>query len=252
MDFSIVIPALNECGKIGLDVEAAAAFLAGQEFDGEIIVVDDGSTDGTAEAAAEVELPEGVRRRVIRHDVNRGKGCAVRNGVAASSGTLVMFADSGLCIPYDNALRGIELIRSGECDIAHGSRKLHESIIRHPRRTHRLAASWMFRHLVLLLMRIPQHYTDTQCGFKVYRGDVARELFAESVSDGFMFDVEVMLRALAKGYRVAEFPVDWTSDRDSRLRTGHTAMRVLSELTAIKRAIAAEHNVAAAGGSSEQ
>ncbi len=237
MQFSIIIPALNEKEKIRADIEAASDFLASEGLRGEIILVDDGSTDGTADEARRVAVPDGVAVEVIRHETNLGKGRAVRDGMKATSGEQVMFADSGCCIPYANALLGLELIRTGECEVAHGSRKLPESIIHNPQHLHRRIASWLFRRLVSLVTDIPSRFTDTQCGFKVYRGDVARELFDECESDGFMFDIEVMLRAFAKGYRVVEFPVEWTSDRDTRLRAAPTALRVLSELRQVKRAV---------------
>ena len=132
MDISIIIPAYREAAKIRRDVEAAAAFLVGGGLSGEILVVDDGSDDGTREAALAAEVPAAVRREVVRYEPRRGKGFAVRSGMKASQGDFAMFADAGPCVPYDNALRGLDLIRRGECEIAHGSRKLPESVIRRP------------------------------------------------------------------------------------------------------------------------
>ena len=238
MDLSIVIPAYNEEAKIALDVAAAAAFLAGAQLKGEIVVVDDGSSDNTAGAARQVAVPRGVACRVVRYQPNRGKGCAVRTGMLATTGEFAMFADSGLCVPYLRALRGLEMLRSGTCDIAHGSRKLPETHIVKPQNAYRRLCSWAFRRFVFAFVGIPRHLTDTQCGFKMYRGEVARELYGACTTDGFMFDVEVVLRARRKGYAIDEFAVDWTNDRDSRLHPVRVAARVLRELWAIKRALA--------------
>jgi dolichyl-phosphate beta-glucosyltransferase len=240
MDFSIVIPAYNEAAKIGTDVEAAAHFLADANMRGEVIVVDDGSSDGTAAAARRVAVPDRVSLEVIRYEPNRGKGYAVRQGMLATTGRFVMFADSGLCVPFIESLRGLELIRSGQCDVAHASRKLPETHIERAQSLYRRACSWAFRTFVFLFMGVPRHLTDTQCGYKIYRGDVARELYAECKSDGFMFDVEVILRADRHGYTIAEFPVDWTNDPDSRLHPLHVAFRVLRELLAVKRMMGKE------------
>jgi dolichyl-phosphate beta-glucosyltransferase len=235
MDLSIIIPAFREGHKIAHDVEAAAAFLTRHGLRGEIIVVDDGSPDDTRTAAGGVELPPGVERQVIYYTPNRGKGYAVRTGVRASSGEFVMFADAGLCIPYAAALQGIDLIKSGRCDIAHGSRKLPTSHLVRRQRLGRRLLSWAFRRAIGLFMGVPAELTDTQCGFKVYRGDVARRLYGKCLSDGFLFDVEVLLRARKDGYRVGEFPVEWRCDLDTRLLPGRTAAWMFYELRTIKR-----------------
>jgi dolichyl-phosphate beta-glucosyltransferase len=237
MDLSIIIPAYREARKVGHDVEAAAAFLVGANLTGEILLVDDGSDDGTQEAAMAAEIPHGVRREVIHYEPRRGKGHAVRMGMKASQGDLAMFADSGVCVPFDNALRGIELIRSGRCEIAHGSRRHPDSRIRRPATLYRRMTSAIFRRIARHYIGTPPAMTDTQCGFKIYRGNVARQVFGECFSDGFMFDIEVLLRALRHGYRVLEFPVEWQCDWDTRLRPARGAMDTFSELAAIKRAM---------------
>ena len=234
MDLSIVIPAFREGHKILHDVDAAAAFLAKAGLKGEIIVVDDGSPDDTTEAAKRAKMPDGVDRKVIRYSPQRGKGCAVRTGIKASHGQYVMFADVGQCVPYDNAMRGLELIHSGVCQIAHGSRKLPDSVVKKPQRIYRRLLSWAFRTVVRLSMGVPWSLSDTQCGFKVYRGDVARQLYGECTSNGFMFDIEILLRALQRGYTVKEFPVEWRCDWDSRLRPARGAAATLRELAEIK------------------
>jgi len=237
MDLSIVIPAYNEAAKIARDVDAAARFLVDQRLAGEILVVDDGSQDDTSKVAEAVPVPPGVERKVIRYLPHRGKGCAVRTGMTATRGEYVLFADSGLCIPFANALRGLAMIKRGECDIAHGSRKLPESILKVPQPLYRRLLSRLFRTVVFGLMGIPRELTDTQCGFKLYRGDVARELYRDCRSDGFMFDIEVLMRARRRGFTVREFPVEWVCDLDSRLRPMRNLYGVLRELVRIKRAL---------------
>jgi dolichyl-phosphate beta-glucosyltransferase len=237
MDLSIIIPTFREADKIGHDVEAAAAFLAKSGLRGEIIVVDDGSDDATRENALASAFPPGVERRVIRYEPHRGKGYAVRTGMKESRGQYVLFADSGLCVPFDNVQRGIELIRSGACEIAHGSRRLPDSLVRRPQRLYRRLVGRLFQWIVHAFADVPKELTDTQCGFKVYRGDLARRLYGECTCDGFMFDMEVLLRGLRQGYRIREFPIEWRCDWDSRLRPARGALRTLAELAAIKQAL---------------
>ena len=237
MDLSIIIPAYREAAKISRDVGAAGAFLVQAGLKGEIIVVDDGSPDGTCQAARNSEVPDGVERHVICLERQTGKGAAVRAGMLASHGKFVMFADAGLCVPFQDALKGLEMIRRGECDIAQGSRKLPDSVILRPQGPYRRLCSRAFRFIVRLFMGIPHTFSDTQCGFKVYRGDVARRLFGACISSGFMFDVEILLRALRHGYKVREFPVEWRCDLDSRLRPARGAGKTFAELAAIKKTL---------------
>jgi dolichyl-phosphate beta-glucosyltransferase len=240
MDLSIVIPAFNENEKIAADIQAASAFLQGNNLKGEIIVVDDGSEDGTSKAAKSTEASpaKAASLKVIRYEPHKGKGCAVRTGMKETRGEYVMFADSGGCIPYGNILLGLEMLKSGACDIAHGSRKLLQSDIQKDQPWRRRVCARLFRWAVSKMLTLPAGLSDTQCGFKLYRGDVARKLYSRCTSDGFMFDVEVILRAQQADYRIQEFPVEWVCDLDSRLSVVRTPWPVLRELIAIKRQLA--------------
>ena len=237
MELSIIIPTYDEARKIGRDIRAAADFLATRTGGGEIIVADDGSGDNTAKVARETPIPAGITLSILESAEHRGKGHALRSGMAASLGTYVMFADSGLTTPYENALRGLDLIRSGHCELAHGSRKLPESIIRIPQHRDRKISSSLFRLALRLLLPVPGDLTDTQCGFKVYRGDAARMLSRECIADGFLFDVEMILRAKRHGFRAREFPIEWSCDRDSRLTFRRNSWSILQEIFAVRRAL---------------
>ncbi len=235
VDLSIIIPAFEESHKIHRDVEAAWRFLQQQRLAGEIIVVDDGSSDGTGRAAEDAAIAQGAPIHVIRCQTNRGKGHAVRTGVLQSQGRFVMFADAGTCVPYENALRGLELLREGRCEIANGSRRIDGCQIDQQQSPIRRFCSKSFRRLIRAFLGVPRELTDTQCGFKLYRGDVARELYALSKTDGFTFDVEIILLARRRGYRICEFPVDWTRDCDSRISLRKTSLPVARELLQIRR-----------------
>jgi dolichyl-phosphate beta-glucosyltransferase len=237
-DLSIVVPTYNEAHKVAVDIDAAARFLGEEKLTGEIIVSDDGSGDGTVAAARTCTVSSpAVTLKVIGQATNRGKGAAVRAGIIASTGRFVMFADSGVCIPYAQAMRGLTMLQEGKCEIAHASRKRSDSVITHPQPLHRRVLSRVFRTAVDTYMGLPYRLTDTQCGFKLYQGSVARTLYAECLTDGFLFDLEIILRAKKLDARICEFPVTWSCDPDSRLRPGKTALRTIVELRAIKRAV---------------
>jgi dolichyl-phosphate beta-glucosyltransferase len=237
MKLSIVIPAFNESGKIGRDVESACEFLLSNSFNGEIMVSDDGSSDATADEAQKAgdKYHDRIKINVIRNQRHHGKGYAVRKGIAQSSGDYVMFADSGGCVPLDNTLRGLELLKTDKCDIAHGSRKITGTHLIKDQGFYRHICSVMFHWFVIRMMKLPAWLTDTQCGFKIYRGDIARSLYGQSVIDGFMFDIEIIRRAINRNYRITEFPIDWICDPDSRLSPTRNVWRILCELLKIRR-----------------
>jgi dolichyl-phosphate beta-glucosyltransferase len=148
-----------------------------------------------------------------------------------------MFADSGLTVPFENALGGLRILMDGTCDIAHGSRRLPGSVIRRRQDWDRKLISQLFHWIAKHSLRLPRHLTDTQCGFKIYRGDVARSLYNECMTAGFLFDVEIIIRASAHRYRIAEFPVEWSCDRDSRLTLRHSSREILRDLVRIRRKV---------------
>ena len=232
---SIVIPAYNEQTKIERDIFSADAFLSAEGITGEIIVVDDGSTDKTTttakKAASDIQTPCFVEK--LKN--NYGKGRAVRTGILKSQGEYILFADSGVCVPFTETQIGIDLIASGQCQIAHGSRKLSGCHILRPQSFYRQICSKLFHWLLIHDIKRLGNLTDTQCGFKVYHGDIARELYAQSSIDGFMFDIEIVLLAMAKKYAICEFAVDWTCDPDSRLKPAHEVFSVLRDLVKLKR-----------------
>lgn len=232
---SIIIPAFNEAHKIQQDILAADRFLSSEDLSGEIIVIDDGSTDQTSAAAEETANNIQTPCIVERFEKNYGKGQAVRTGMLISQGIYTVFADSGVCVPFEQVKTGMDMIECGLCDIAHGSRKLPGCHISKPQSVYRRACSKLFHWFLIHDIKHLGNLTDTQCGFKLYRGDIARALYAQSTVNGFTFDIEIILMALSRGYTIKEFAVDWTCDPDSRLKPIHAAIRVFVDLVHLKR-----------------
>jgi len=236
-DVSIVIPAYNEASKIARDVEEAALFFEREGLAGEVIVADDGSTDGTAAAARAAKVPPAIRVETISLERNMGKGFALKAGILATSGHVVIYADSGTCVPYGDALPWIRRIRDGGLEVAMASRRLEGTVISRDRPLKRRLLGRAFHLAAIALVGLPRRITDSQCGFKVYRGDVARGLYSGLETPGFLFELEIILKALRLGYRVQEFPMTWTCDLDTRLRPGPQARSLLRELCAVRRAV---------------
>jgi dolichyl-phosphate beta-glucosyltransferase len=237
MDLSIVIPVFNEEQKIRHDIIAASEFLSTKKMTGEIIVVDDGSTDQTSEVAKSIVVDESVNLKIIGYKEHTGKGKAVKTGILEACSDQIVFIDSGNCVPYENIGRGIALLKGGNCEIAHGSRFHTDSSIVRPRKQYRKLVSYLFRKYIRVLSRIPKGLSDTQCGLKIYPKAIAHELYTASITDGFLFDVEIILRAGEKGYKILEFPIEWTSDPDSRLSVRGTFLSMFSELRMIRKAL---------------
>lgn len=233
MRISIIIPALNERDKIQRDLQAAYDFLVRSNLEGEVILVADGSTDDTI-AVAQSLVPDIPVLRVLPLTPRRGKGAAIRRGVEAARGQIIMFADAGLCVPFDDALQGVALLESQTCDLAHGSRADPKTVLLRVQPLWRRLGSRAFRSLLYMVMGLPRTIGDTQCGFKLYRADVARELYADLFTDGYMFDVEIILRAVKRGYVIVGFPVRWSNDADSRYHPIKGTIQILRQLAKIR------------------
>jgi glycosyltransferase involved in cell wall biosynthesis len=235
LDLSIVIPAFKEAAKIERDIDAAFEFLSSEGLRGEVIVVDDGSPDETA-AIAKAASARYPALRVLSYTPNRGKGHALRYGITRSTGRNVLFADAGLCVPYKIARIALAMLDMRMCDVANGSRRMRGSVKR-AQPLYRQIGSRLFGIVVHAFMGIPMYISDTQCGFKAYRREVAHLLYGAAFTDGFMYDTEIILRALNEGYTILEFPVVWENDADSRFNPKTGSLKLLRELLVIRRGL---------------
>lgn len=227
IELSVVIPALNEAGRLPPTLEKVGAYL-GQHPDwlpAEIIVVDDGSSDGTVAAAADVELADGIDLRVAEHEVNRGKGAAVRTGFGLSRGHWVLLTDADLSAPIEE-LPALARVASRD-SIVVGSRAVKRQLIETPQPRHRDFMGRTF-NLILRALRLTE-IGDTQCGFKLFPGGLARALSAVQQLDGFAFDVELLLIASEWGFGLKEVAVRWNHVEASRVMAGRHSMEMFRD-----------------------
>jgi dolichyl-phosphate beta-glucosyltransferase len=226
---SVIVPAYNEEDRVGNTLDGIMSYLDKTGEDYEIIVVDDGSSDRTCEVVDE-RARANPRVHLLTLGRNRGKGAAVREGILASRGDEVLFSDADLATPIEELGKLRARVRDGY-DIAIGSRALGGSDIRVRQHPMRELMGRTFNVFVRAL--IMNGIRDTQCGFKLFRGDVARDLFGASTVDGFAFDVEVLLLAKPR-YRVAEVPVVWRHIEQSKVSPGIDAARMLVDVLKLK------------------
>ncbi|MEQ8878540.1 MAG: glycosyltransferase [Cyclobacteriaceae bacterium] len=232
MDLSIVIPVYNEAQKIPRDIEDALSYFREQSLDGEIIISDDGCKDDTRSVVQGLQKEH--KNLILQENPHRGKGSAIRAGMVKAKGDIILFIDSGSCIPYQYVHEGINLIREGEADIAHASRFLPDSKIDKPKSLFRQILSRAFRIVIPLYMGIYGRYSDTQCGLKIYKKEAAHNIYRACFTDGFMIDIESIIRAEKNNLRIREFPIHWFADPDSRLTASKTFINMMRELSRIK------------------
>lgn len=229
---SLVVPAFDEQGRIERAIGAISAWRRSRPggWEWEVIVVDDGSSDGTAEIAKSAAAAEGLPIQIVRHPVNRGKGAAIRTGVLASTGDPVLVTDTDLSTPLGEWVKLAERLPSRP--IAIGSRALDEDLVRRRQPFYRQFMGKIFNGFVRTLA--VRGIRDTQCGFKLFRGDVARELFADARIDRFAYDVEILYLARRRGIEIAEVPVLWFNSPESKVSVVKDSLRMLRDLVRIR------------------
>lgn len=227
---SVIIPAYNEESRIGPTLKWMSGFLKDKFRDIEIVVVDDGSSDNT-KSVVEGMAAELGDIRLISYPVNHGKGYAVRRGMLECRGELVLFSDADMSTPVEELEKLLPPLREG-FDIAIGSRGLRDSDVRLRQPWYRQSMGKTFNLMVRLLT--VGGIRDTQCGFKLFKGEVARNLFRKAFVDGFAFDVEVLFLAVKTGYTIKEVPVRWFNSPGSKVRLFRDSFRMFAELLRIR------------------
>lgn len=228
--YSIVIPAFNESARIPATLRSVVECIRSQGWNAEVIVVNDGSTDRTAEVVRDFAktAPE---LRLIENPGNRGKGYSVRSGILQARGELVLFTDSDLSAPIEEAERLFAAIEGG-ADIAIGSRWLETGRQTHRQPLYRQFFGRCFNAVTRAVMGLP--FADTQCGFKAFTRDAAQTVFQLQTIERWGFDPEILFIALKRGFRIVEVPVSWAHDERSRMSYLKDGMKMLEEIATIR------------------
>jgi dolichyl-phosphate beta-glucosyltransferase len=229
---SIVVPAFNESVRLPQTLSVIKPYLSVLGRPWELIVVNDGSTDSTLDVIRAEESLDPVHVRSVDLQPNGGKGPAVAAGVAASRGSLVLISDADFSTPIDELPKLQEAIDDGY-DVAIGSRAKRGAQVVLSQPAHRVLMGKIF-NLIVQVVVLPGFW-DTQCGFKLWKGDVARETFkAMRLRGNVAFDVEVLYRARKRGYRIAEVPVRWFDSIPSRISPLRHSVEALVDIARIR------------------
>ena len=231
---SIVVPAFNEELRIGSSLRKILRFIQKDKLNAELIVVDDGSDDRTFEIAKDIcdEFPS-ILSRVIRYDENRGKGYAVRKGLQNCESDIALFSDADLSTPIEEIYKLIGPIERGESDLTFGSRALDRALIGVHQPWRREQGGRIFNLVVRYLTGL--RFWDTQCGFKAFNMKVFRHLLNLMEIDRFGFDVEFLFVANLRGLKLAEVPVRWNHDENTKVDVVRDSQRMFWEVMQIRR-----------------
>lgn len=226
---SVIVPCYNEETRLPASLPVLQEYLRKSGLSHEILVVDDGSSDGTV-AFVEAESARDPALRLLRYGRNQGKGYAVRYGALRAQGEWVLFTDADLSTPIHELEKFLPRIRGGD-DVVIGSRALAESELKVRQPWWRERAGRAMNVLIRQLSGLK--FVDTQCGFKLFTRRAAQEIFSNVTVRTWMFDVEVLVIAMKLGYRVTDVPVTWLNSGESRVRLSH-APRIFRELFHIR------------------
>jgi glycosyltransferase involved in cell wall biosynthesis len=225
---SIVIPAYNEEKRLPATLDRILAYMERSPLPvSEILVVDDGSRDSTA---ALVEQRGGMVR-LVSNSGNRGKGCAVRNGMLAAKGDWILSTDADLSAPIEELDKLIAAARREKAVVAIGSRALDRKLVKVHQPMMREFSGRAFNVVMRLVTGLP--FRDTQCGFKLFRKDAAKNIFSRQIEDGFSFDVEDLVIARLLGLRSIEVPVEWSNVEGTKVSLAQ-GMKSFADLVRIR------------------
>jgi len=226
---SVVIPVYNEERRLPSTLDRVLSFVGEDSEITEVIVVDDGSLDGSRELAAGFAARD-RRVRVVAYEPNRGKGYAIRRGVMAAVSDAILLCDADLSTPIEELDRIAPLL--SRFDVVIGSRAIDESKVALRQPWYRQFMGKTFNFLMRWITGLS--FRDTQCGFKLLRRDAAQRIFAAARVDRFAFDVEMLMLGLREGFTIREEPVEWRNSPDSRVRIVQDSARMLVDIARMR------------------
>ncbi len=230
MTYSIVIPAYNESARIGATLERVFAYIRKQQWDAEVIVVNDGSRDNTVEVVRRFMSREPILR-ILDNPGNHGKGYSIRNGMLHAGGEICLFSDADMSSPIEEAAKLIDAISAG-ADVAIGSRWLQSELQTQRQSWRRQLLGRMFNLVPRMVLRL--HYKDTQCGFKAFTRNAAAQIFSQQRIEGWGFDPELLFLARKLGLKIAEVPVSWAHSEGTRINPVRDGAKMVAEVFKIR------------------
>lgn len=233
-EISIIIPAFEEQDRLGESVREILRYIETEKLSAELIIVDDGSGDKTAEIGEKTcaEFPE-IASKVIRYEKNRGKGFAVKTGLLAANADIALFSDADLSTPIEELSKLIEPIKAGEFDVTFGSRALDRTLIGEHQPWRREQGGKVFNLIVRTLTGLP--FWDTQCGFKAFNMTKFRPLLDVMQIEKFGFDVEFLFVANLHKLKLKEIPVRWNHDERTKVNVLRDSQRMFNEVRLIRK-----------------
>ena len=232
MYLSVIIPAYNEEKRIGESLQKIHDFLQSRGYEYEVIVVNDGSQDGTSRVAGKSALSAKNKLKILENEKNKGKGFSVKKGALSSMGEYVLLTDADLSTPIEEIDKLLDSLGRGN-DIAIGSRAIADSRVSVAQPWYRQMMGRMFN--VIIRMSLMGDFKDTQCGFKLFKGDIVRKIAPEMKIDGFSFDVELLYLARKHGCVIEEVGVSWDNSPYSTVRIFSSSVKMFLDLLKIKR-----------------
>jgi dolichyl-phosphate beta-glucosyltransferase len=227
---SVVIPAYNEGNRVITSYRILTEYFQKNHPDYELIFVDDGSGKPLKQELGRF-LNDDPHTKILTNETNKGKGYSVRRGIIASKGEYVLFTDADLSTPIKEAEKLISALGNGY-DLAIGSRALPSSEILLHQSFHRESSGKTFN--VILRKILPLQITDTQCGFKAFRRDVAQDIFKRQTLNGFCFDAEILMIAKERGYKLKEIPVVWLNSEKTSVNLFKEPLMMFVDLIKVK------------------
>ena len=228
-ELSIVVPSFNEERRLSPTLESISKYIHDKHPDTEVIVVDDGSTDGTA-AVAESWRDRIPRLRLVSNSRNRGKGFSVRHGSLEACGDIVLFTDADLSAPIEEAEKLLAALKSN--DVAIGSRAVDRTLIEVHESRFREFAGIIFNRIVRLMLGLP--FVDTQCGFKAFRRERCRIIFEQQTIERFGFDPELLYLARYHKLSVVEVPVRWAHSPATKVNMMRDSVQMFLDVFIIR------------------